>query len=149
MDNAVCQLEFTSGAVGAISTSSSALSFKPWERVEVYGDHAWLEVDDQCRLSLHDSEMEGSRVWAPVVPNTLLFDEEFGGFMGLIENFLQCIRGLESPLASGWDGHRGVRGTGCRRAFTGPGRGGAPSPRGRRKRHPEAHAWLASAGWPG
>ena len=51
VDNAVCQLEFTSGAVGAISTSSSALSFKPWERVEVYGDHAWLEVDDQCRLS--------------------------------------------------------------------------------------------------
>ena len=106
VDNAVCQLEFTSGAVGAISTSSSALSFKPWERVEVYGDHAWLDVDDQCRLTLHDSEMDGSRVWAPVVPNTLLFDEEFGGFMGLIENFLQMHPRLEQPLVSGWDGHK-------------------------------------------
>ncbi len=149
VDNAVCQLEFTSGAVGAISTSSSALSFKPWERVEVYGDHAWLEVDDQCRLSLHDSEMEGSRLWAPVVPNTLLFDEEFGGFMGLIENFLQCIRGLESPLASGWDGHRAYEVLVA--AELSLARGGAVVrlPLEPKEADSEAHAWLVSAGWPG
>ena len=41
-----------------------------------------------------------------MVPNTLLFDEEFGGFMGLIENFLQVIRGVEAPCVTGWDGHR-------------------------------------------
>jgi hypothetical protein len=35
------------------------------------------------------------------VPNTLLFDEEFGGFMGLIENFLQVIRGAELPAVAG------------------------------------------------
>jgi hypothetical protein len=35
-----------------------------------------------------------------------LFDEEFGGFMGLIENYLQVIRGAEQPLVTGWDGHR-------------------------------------------
>ena len=26
--------------------------------------------------------------------------------MGLIENFLQVIRGAEAPLVTGWDGHR-------------------------------------------
>ncbi len=47
VDNAVVTFEFVSGAVGTLYTSSSALSLKPWERVEVYGDHAWLDVDDQ------------------------------------------------------------------------------------------------------
>jgi predicted dehydrogenase len=44
--------------------------------------------------------------WRPVVPNTLLFDEEFGGFMGLIENFLEVVRQKAKPLVTGWDGHR-------------------------------------------
>ncbi len=106
LDNAICQLEFASGAVGAIYTSASALSLKPWERVEVYGDHAWLAVEDQHTLILYDSEEGPTKSWTPVVPNTLLFDEEFGGFMGLIENFCQAIRGVEAPLVTGWDGHR-------------------------------------------
>lgn len=106
LDNAVCQLEFTSGAIGAIYTSASALSLKPWERVEVYGDHVWLAVEDQHTLILYDSEEGPTKSWTPVVPNTLLFDEEFGGFMGLIENFCQAIRGVEAPLVTGWDGHR-------------------------------------------
>lgn len=106
LDNAVCQLEFASGAIGAIYTSASALSLKPWERVEVYGDHAWLAVEDQHTLILYDSEEGPAKSWAPVVPNTLLFDEEFGGFMGLIDNFCQAIRGAEAPLVTGWDGHR-------------------------------------------
>ena len=106
LDNAVCQLEFASGAVGAIYTSASALSLKPWERVEVYGDHAWLAVEDQYKLILYDSEEGPAKFWIPIMPNTLLFDEEFGGFMGLIENFCQAIRGVEAPLVTGWDGHR-------------------------------------------
>jgi predicted dehydrogenase len=105
-DNAVCQLGFASGAVGAVYTSTSALSFKPWERVEVYGDHAWLSVEDQYELRLYDSEEGPAKSWTPVVPNTLLFDEEFGGFMGLVENFCQTIRGVEEPVVTGWDGHR-------------------------------------------
>jgi predicted dehydrogenase len=106
VDNAVCDFEFASGAVGALYTSGSALSLKPWEHVEVYSDHAWLEVDDQYRLTLYDSEEGPAKSWTPVIPNTLMFDEEFGGFMGMIENFLQAIRGLEPPVASGWDGYR-------------------------------------------
>jgi predicted dehydrogenase len=39
------------------------------------------------------------------MPNTLLFDEEFGGYTGMIENFLQAVRGLEAPEATGWDGY--------------------------------------------
>jgi len=41
-----------------------------------------------------------------VIPNTLMFDEEFAGFMGLMENFLQVIRRQEAPLVTGWDGYR-------------------------------------------
>jgi predicted dehydrogenase len=105
-DNAVIQLEFGSGAAGALSTSASALSLKPWERVEIYGDHAWLAVEDQYQLFLYDSEEGPTQSWAPAFPNTLLFDEEFGGYMGLVENFCQAIRGAEAPLVSGWDGYR-------------------------------------------
>ncbi|MCC7354262.1 MAG: hypothetical protein IT330_10935, partial [Anaerolineae bacterium] len=38
--------------------------------------------------------------------NTLIFDEEFGGYMGIVENFCQAIRGVEKPLVTGWDGHQ-------------------------------------------
>jgi predicted dehydrogenase len=104
LDNAVLALEFASGSVGTLYTSSSALSLKPWERVEVYGNKAWLAVEDQCELLLYDSEEGPAKSWRPVVPNTLIFDEEFGGFMGLIENFCQVIRKAEPPGVTGWDG---------------------------------------------
>jgi len=107
-DNMVACFEFESGAVGTLYSSSSALSFKPWERVEVYGDRAWLSVEDQYELVLHDCEEGPTKSWRPVIPNTLLFDEEFGGFMGLLENFLQVVRGLEKPLVTGWDGYRAL-----------------------------------------
>jgi predicted dehydrogenase len=149
VDNAICQLQFASGAVGAISTSSSALSFKPWERVEVYGDHAWLDVDDQSKLTLHDSETDGSRVWSPIVPNTLMFDEEFGGFMGLIENFLQCIRGAEKPIVSGWDGHRAYEVLVASEISLARGGEVVRLPLEPNEADEEAHAWLRAAGWPG
>lgn len=107
-DNIAITLRFTSGAVGSIIASATALSFKPWERLEVYGDGAWLAVEDQRDVLLYDGELTPTKSWSPVVPNTLLFDEEFGGYMGLIENFLQAIRGEESPIVTGWDGHRAL-----------------------------------------
>jgi predicted dehydrogenase len=106
IDNATVNLEFTSGAIGTVYTSSSALSFKPWERVEVYGHHAWLAIEDQHELLLYDSELGPAKSWKPVVPNTQLFDEEFIGYMGMVENFLQVIRGQEQPLVTGRDGVR-------------------------------------------
>jgi predicted dehydrogenase len=106
VDNAALTLEFASGAVGSLITSATALSFKPWERVEVYGDHAWLAVEDQYELILYTGERDGAQSWRPVVPNTLLFDEEFGGYMGLVENFCQAVRGAETPIVTGWDGCR-------------------------------------------
>lgn len=108
LDNCAITLEFASGAVGNLYTSSSALSFHPWERVEIYGDHAWIAVEDQRELTVYDSEEGPAKFWQPVVPNTLLFDEEFGGYMGLIENFAQVIRGAEPPAVTGWDGHRAL-----------------------------------------
>lgn len=105
VDNVISTFEYASGSVGSIYTSSSALSLKPWERVEVYGDGSWLAVEDQNELILYDSETGPTKSWKPTIPNTMIFDEEFAGFMGLIENFLQTIRGLEKPLVTGWDGH--------------------------------------------
>lgn len=106
VDNAAMTLEFASGAVGTIYTSSSALNLKPWERVEVYGDHAWLSVEDQHELLIYDSEEGPTKSWRTVIPNTLLFDEEFGGYTGILENFAQAIRGQDAPLVTGWDGFR-------------------------------------------
>jgi predicted dehydrogenase len=106
VDNVVITLEFASGAVGSLTTSATALSLKPWERVEIYANHAWAAVEDQHELIVYDSETRGAQSWRPVVPNTLLFDEEFGGYMGIVENFAQVIRGVETPLVTGWDGYR-------------------------------------------
>lgn len=103
-DNACIQLEFVSGAVGTVYTTSTALSLKPWERVEIYGKNRWLAVEDQRTLLLYDDETGPTKLYEPVFPNTLIFDEEFGGFMGLIENFCECIRENAVPLVTGWDG---------------------------------------------
>lgn len=108
IDNAIVTLEYTSGAIGTLYTSSSALSFKPWTRVEVYGRHAWLAVEDQSELLLYEGEETPALLWKPVMPNTLLLDEEFGGYMGHVENFLQAVRGNEPPRVVGWDGYRAL-----------------------------------------
>lgn len=106
VDNLSIAVEFASGSVGNIYSSATALSFKPWERVEVYANKKWLAVEDQYELILYDDELGPAKHWRPVIPNTLIFDEEFGGFMGMIENFCQAIRGVEQPLVTGWDGHK-------------------------------------------
>jgi len=108
IDNVVISLQFESGAVGSITGSATALSFKPWERVEVYGNKAWLAVEDQHELILYDDELGPAKHWKPVIPNTLMFDEEFAGFMGMIDNFLQVIRGQEAPLVKTWDGYHAL-----------------------------------------
>jgi predicted dehydrogenase len=149
VDNAIAQFEFVSDAVGTVYTSSSALSFKPWERVEVYGDYAWIDVDDQYRLTLHDSELDGSKYWTPIIPNTLIFDEEFGGFMGLIENFLQSIRGLEKPLVTGWDGHRAYEILVASELSLAREGEVIQLPLEPKAADEEAHAWLKTHGWPG
>ena len=105
LENVAATLEFASGAVGSLTTSATALSFKPWERVEVYGNKRWLAVEDQYELILYDAEEGPAQHWRPAPPNTLLFDEEFGGFTGMHANFLQAVRGLAAPLATGWDGY--------------------------------------------
>lgn len=105
-DNIIITFSFKSGSIGTVYTSSTALSLKPWERIEIYADSAWLAIEDQYELLLYDSEEGPAKSWKPVIPNSLIFDEEFGGFMGLIENFAQSIRGLEKPVVTGWDGYR-------------------------------------------
>jgi UDP-N-acetyl-2-amino-2-deoxyglucuronate dehydrogenase len=99
VESAIISLNFASGAVGAIVTSAAALSFKPWERVEIIGRNAVLVVEDQFELTLYDEETGPAKSWKPTIPNTLLFDESFGGYAGLLENVLDAIRGL-APLGT-------------------------------------------------
>ena len=105
--NVVVTLEFTSGAVGSVVTSAAALSLHPWERVEIFGEHAWLRVDDQSTLTLHAAEYEPAHVWSPVVPNTLLSAEEWGGYVGMLEAFLAAVRDEATDFASA-DGYRAL-----------------------------------------
>lgn len=107
VDNVVSTFEFTSGSVGTLYTSSAAHFFKPMERVEIYGNKSWLTVEDQNELLLYDSEEGPAKSWKPVVPFPVsFFDVELGGFLGLVQNFLEVIRGNEKPLVTGWDGYR-------------------------------------------
>jgi predicted dehydrogenase len=105
---AAITLEFVSGSIAQLSTSSSALSLKPWLRVEVHGEGSWLAVDDVFELTLHDSETGPTKSWRPVLANTLLFDEEFGGYLPQLEHFLQVVRGEEVPSVSGTDGYKAL-----------------------------------------
>ena len=107
-ENAIVTLEFASGAAGTIVTTATALSLHPWERVEIFGDGAWLEVDDQSTLTLHSAEYEPASVWSPVVPNTLVSAEEWGGYVGLLEEFLALVRGARSRATLLWDGYRAL-----------------------------------------
>lgn len=103
-DNIVVNAEFESGAIGAFYFNSSSPSLKPWERVEIFGHRKWIGVEDSAVVSLHDSDEGPTRTWSPVVPHTLLFDEEFGGYAGELGNFVRAIRGEEAPAITGEDG---------------------------------------------
>ena len=104
----VVTVEFESGAVGTILSSTNALSLHPWERVEIFGERAWLCVEDQSTLTLHADEYEPARSWAPVVPNTLVSAEEWGGYIGMLEDFLAAVRGTRSLSPHSRDGLRAL-----------------------------------------
>jgi predicted dehydrogenase len=94
LEGAAVNLGFVSGAIGTVVTSANAMSFKPWERVEIIGRNAMLTVEDQYELSLFDDETGPAKIWRPVIPNTLLLDEEFGGYAPLLAHVLDAVRGL-------------------------------------------------------
>ena len=106
IDYAIINLKFSSGSVGNIYTTHKALSLKPWERIEIYGKNTWIAIEDQSKIILYEDEEGPAKTWEPFMANTLTFDEEIGGFMGLIENFVQAIRGREKPLVTGPDGFK-------------------------------------------
>jgi predicted dehydrogenase len=107
-ESLIVSIEFASGAVGSLITTADALSLHPWERVEVFGEGAWLCVEDQSTLTLHPGELEPARVWAPVAPNTLVSAEEWGGYVGLLEDFLAAVRGGVPERTGPWDGYRAL-----------------------------------------
>lgn len=108
LQSAVISFGFASGAIGTIMTSAAGLSFGPWERVEIFGRNAFLTVDNQIELALHDDEAGPAKIWRPSVPNTLMFDESFGGYTGLLENVLDAVRGTARLSATGRDGAAAV-----------------------------------------
>lgn len=104
LDSAVISFRFRSGAIGSVMTSRAALSFAPWERVEIHGRNAFLVADNQTELTLYDGERGPAKVWRPSMPNTLMFDESFGGYAGLLEDVLDAVRGLHPLAVTGADG---------------------------------------------
>jgi predicted dehydrogenase len=108
LQSAIVSVSFRSGAIGTIMTSAAGLSFGPWERVEIFGRNAFLVVDNQFELTLHDDETGPAKNWRPSIPNTLMFDESFGGYSGLLENALDAVRGLCPLAATGSDGAAAV-----------------------------------------
>ena len=102
--NIAATLRFASGAVATLATGSTALSLHPWERLEVFGKGAWLEVDDQARAVLHAGEDAAAESYAPVVPSTLVSDLEWGGYVPMLEDFLDAVRGGRMQLAEPEDG---------------------------------------------
>lgn len=109
LKSAVISFGFASGAIGTIMTSAAGLSFKPWERVEIFGDGVFLVVDDQFETTLFDDEMGPAQSWRPSIPNTLMFDESFGGYVGLIANLLDAVRGIVPLAATAKDGAAAIR----------------------------------------
>lgn len=108
LESAAISLRFRSGAIGSLVTSAAALSFKPWERVEMFGRQAMLCVEDQFALTLYDEETGPAKSWRPAIPNTLMFDESFGGYAGLLEHVLDAVRGLAPLGPTGRDGAAAV-----------------------------------------
>ncbi len=108
LESAIATFTFASGAIGTMVTSAAALSFKPWERVEIIGHNAMLVVEDQLELTLYDEETGPAKSWKPTIPNTLMLDESFGGYAGLLDNVLDAVRGLGPLGASGRDGAAAV-----------------------------------------
>jgi predicted dehydrogenase len=101
-------LSFRNGAVGTLATSSTALSLHSWERLELFGEGGWLEVDDQARASLHAAENAPVELYEPVVPSTLVSDLEWGGYLPMLEEFLEAVRGAQMTLTSSHDGVRAL-----------------------------------------
>jgi len=108
VDNAILNFQFENGTVGHLTTNNSSPNLKPWERIEVFGEDAYLRVEDAEELFLYDSEEGPTKSWSPALPNTLIWDEEFGGYTWEIENFLDAIRGQEEPVVDGWDGYKAL-----------------------------------------
>ena len=60
-------------------------------------------------VTLHDSDEGPSKVWSPVLPTTLFFDEEFSGFTHQLSAFVDAVRGDAPALVSGDDGLAALR----------------------------------------
>jgi predicted dehydrogenase len=106
--NLAVSLVFRSGAVGSLVTSSTATSLHPWERVEVVGEGAWLAVDDQRSVTIYPADEGPAERWEQVVPHTLLSAEEWGGFAGLLDDFLDAVRGGRLRRTVAADGYRAL-----------------------------------------
>jgi predicted dehydrogenase len=106
IDNVIVTLRFASGAIGTFYGSGSALSLKPWERLEVYGDRRWLSVEDQYEVRYYGAEDQPARTWVPAISSSSLHLSDFLGYAGEFRNFARAIRGEEEPLVTGWDGYR-------------------------------------------
>ncbi len=108
-DNTICILEFENGAVGLIEDSWARRGGME-DRIEVYGEGGVTYADLHMGNALPTYSEYGYGYAVEKAPTTKgwtypVFDELYNyGFPQEMHHFARCVRGKETPIATGRDG---------------------------------------------
>jgi predicted dehydrogenase len=108
-DNALCILEFENGAVGLVENSWAKRGGMD-DRVEVFGDAGLTYANLHMGNSLPTYSETGFGYAVEKAPSTVgwsypVYDEHWNyGLPHEMRHFARCVRGKETPIATGEDG---------------------------------------------
>lgn len=108
-DNSLCILEFEGGAVGLVEDSWARRGGMD-DRIEVYGSEGVTYANLHMGNALETYSENGYGYAVEKAPTTKgwtypVFDELYNyGFPQEMQHFARCVRGKETPLATGEDG---------------------------------------------
>ncbi|MBP1692913.1 MAG: ycjS 4 [Chloroflexi bacterium] len=108
-DNSICILEFENGAIGMIEDSWARRGGMD-DRIEVYGSEGCSYANLHMGNALQTYSEKGYGYAVEKAPSTMgwtypVFDELYNyGFPQEMVHFARCVRGKETPQATGEDG---------------------------------------------
>jgi predicted dehydrogenase len=108
-DNSICVLEFENGAVGLVEDSWARRGGMD-DRIEIYGSHGVTYANLHMGNALPTYSENGYGYAVEKAPSTKgwtypVFDELYNyGFPQEMAHFARCVRGKETPQATGEDG---------------------------------------------
>jgi len=108
-DNSICILEFENGSIGLIEDSWARRGGMD-DRVEVFGSHGCTYANLHMGNALQTYSEAGYGYAVEKAPSTMgwtypVFDELYNyGFPQEMVHFARCVRGKETPMATGEDG---------------------------------------------